>query len=445
MPASYTNSAPRRKRTVINMNITLPYGKDNVDFRVPDESFTEMLDPEAAAPVFSASSEIIRAIDNPLGTPPLEDVIGNMPENKKICVIIDDISRPTPVSTILPILIQKLLNAGVRRENVKIVTALGSHRYMSDRELSERVGLDIYRQYSVSNSEFRRPGDLVFVGEAPDGVKITASKSVMDSDIRIGIGNLAPHPVMGWSGGGKILFPGVSGEDTVAYFHLKASLIEDNMFGWQTTPIRKMIEGWVDIIGLHFIINTVLTPALEMYKTLAGHYAEAYRAGVEEAKKIVGHRIKEKADVVIVGSHPADQDFWQSPKGMYAAEPVLRGKHGGTIILVSPNSEGIGPHTEFPEYMGRDDGDEVVRACIGGGKGFGDALAIALGNSMSKMRRRRKLVVVSDGVTAAEMAKCGCMHYPKAMLQRAVDEAIAEYDNCRVAAMSNGAETVLYE
>ena len=427
------------------MNITLPYGKDSVDFHVPDESFTEMLDPGAAAPVFSDASEIIRAIDNPLGTPPLKDVIGNMPENKKICVIVDDISRPTPINTILPILTHKLLNAGVRQENVKIVTALGSHRYMSDNELSDRVGRDIYGQYSVSNSEFRRPSDLIIVGEAPDGVMITVSKSVMDSDIRIGIGNLTPHPVMGWSGGGKILFPGVSGEDTVAYFHLKASLIDDNLFGRTTTPIREMIEGWVDTIGLHFVINTVLTPALEMYRTLAGHYKEVYSAGVEEARKIVGHRIREKADVVIVGSHPADQDFWQSPKGMYAAEPVLRGKYGGTIILVSPNSEGIGPHMEFPEYMGRDDGDEIVRACIGGRKGFGDTLAIALGNSMSKLRRRRKLVVVSDGVTTEEMAKCGCIHYPKALLQRAVDEAMAEYKNCRVAAMSNGAETVLYE
>jgi len=429
------------------LHIELPYGRDHISFTIPDEAFAGMLDPVAVEPAPSAAAEIARAIDNPIGSPPLEQIIGEEPEKAKICVIVDDISRPTPIAVILPVLLDKLANAGVRDDNIKIVAALGSHRYMTDAELRDRVGREVYIRYNVMNSEFKNPNDLVFVGSAPDGVGITASKSVMNSDIRIGIGNIAPHPVMGWGGGGKILFPGVSGEETVAYFHLKAGLVDDNMFGRETTPIREMMEGWVDTIGLHFIINTVLTPSLEIYKVVAGHYAEAYRAGVAEARKVVGHKLGEKAEVVVVSSHPADQDFWQSPKGMYAAELALKGSRGGTIILVSPNVEGIGPHPEFPEFMGRDDSDEVVRACISGaGKGFGDPLAIAVGNSMSKMRRRRKLVVVSDGVTAEQMANCGCAHYPASMLQRAVDDAISEYDgNCRIAAMSNGAETVLYE
>ena len=95
-----------------------------------------------------------------------------------------------------------------------------------------------------------------------------------------GVGNLVPHPVMGWGGGGKIIFPGVAGEDTVSYFHLKASLYDENMFGRNTTPIRDMMEGWVRRIGLDFIINTILTPELKLCRVVAGDYIKAHREGV---------------------------------------------------------------------------------------------------------------------------------------------------------------------
>ena len=114
------------------------------------------------------------------------------------------------------------------------------------------------------------------------------------------------------------------------------------------------------------------------------------------------------------------------------------------MILVSPNFEGIGPHKEYPFWMGRDDGDEIVNACIMGEE-HGDPLAIAVGNSMSKLRRRRRLVVISDGVTKEEMEACGCTWYPMSQLQQAIDFEIKRIDNCTVYAISNGAETFLYE
>ena len=423
------------------MNITLPYGNQSVQFSVGDGQFIGMMDPPDVKPVADLKAAIAAAIDHPCGGKPLVDII--VP-GKTIAIIIDDASRPTPISVILPLLLERILACGARKEDIRIVAALGSHRYMTEEELRDRVGEEIYEQYAVMNSEFRKEDGLVYAGKTPEGVDILASKCVMDCDIHIGVGCLVPHPVMGWGGGGKILYPGIAGEKTVAYFHLKASLIDENMFGWETTPIRDMMEKWVDSIGLDFIVNVVLNAHQEIADVVAGHYVQAHRAGVEKGKRIVGCRVTEKADVVIVSSHPADQDFWQSPKAMYAAEPALKGKSGGTMILVSPNWEGVGPHKEYPAYMGRDNGDEDVRACISG-ENLGDPLAIAVGNSMAKMRRRRKLVVVSDGVTREEMESCGCRYYPLAQLQQAVDDAVGEYEHCRVIAVSNGAETFLYE
>lgn len=424
------------------MKISLPYGNEMVGMEVPDQCFIGMIDPPEARPAGDPQRMILDAIEHPIGGPKLEDIVT---PDKRIAVIVDDGSRPTPISAILPVLLDKLIRCGARREQIKIVIALGSHRYMTEDEMRERVGEEIYQTYPVVNSEFRDPEKLVYIGDTEEGAPLMATGSVMDADLRIGVGNLVPHPVMGWGGGGKIVFPGVAGEDTVSYFHLKASLYDENMFGLSTTPIRDMMEGWVKLIGLDFIINTILTPELKLCRVVAGDYVAAHREGVRIGKQVLGSKVTEKADVVIVSSHPADQDFWQSPKAMYGAEPALKGDRGGTMIMISPNYEGIGPHPEYPEYMARDDGDAIVRACIAGEAIPGDRLAIAVGNSMSKMRRRRKLVVVGDGVTGEQMNACGCKYYPLSALQQAIDDAVAEYEGCRVAAMSGGAEAFLYD
>lgn len=423
------------------MNVTLPYGSEKITVSIPDKNYIGAMDPEYVPPIEDLESAIVHAIDHPIGGKPITDII--VP-GKKIAIIIDDGSRPTPISVILPILLKRLENAGAAKEDIRIVAALGSHRYMTEEELRERVGDDIYSNYAVYNSEFRKPEGLVYVGDTPEGVEIMASKVVMDTDIHIGVGCLVPHPVMGWGGGGKIIYPGVAGEKTVAYFHLKASLHDENMFGLDTTPIRDMMETWVDSVGLDFIINVVLNTKLQIADVVAGHYISAHREGVKRGKKIAGFRVTEKADVMLVSSHPADQDFWQSPKAMYAAEAALKGNHGSTLVLVSPNYEGIGPHAEYPEFMGRDDGDEIVKKCIMG-EDHGDPLAIAVGNSMSKMRRRRNLIVVSDGVTKEEMDLCGCAHCPLSQLQQLIDSLIAANPKCRIGSLSNGAETLLYE
>ncbi len=423
------------------MNVTLPYGHKQVSFCVPDENFIGMMDPAFVPAVDDLDAAIRYAIEHPIGTVPIERIVQ---PGKSIAVIIDDGSRPTPVSSILPILLPRLEAAGARPEDIRIVAALGSHRYMTEMELRTRVGDAIYQRYEVINSEFRKPEGLSLAGKTPEGVDILATRAVLDADIHIGIGCLVPHPVMGWGGGGKILYPGIAGEKTVAYFHLKASLFDENLFGRDTTPIRNMMESWVDSIGLDFIINVVLNAKQQIADVVAGHYVAAHREGVRRGKQIVGYAVKEKADVMIVSSHPADQDFWQSPKALYAAEAAVKGVQGNTMVLVSPNYEGIGPHREYPEFMGRDDGDAIVAAYIRG-ETRGDPLAIAVGNSMSKLRRRRRLIVVSDGVTAEEMHRCGCEHRSLSQLQTLIDELIRENPSCRIGALSNGAETFLYE
>ncbi|MGI6335516.1 MAG: nickel-dependent lactate racemase [Clostridiales bacterium] len=422
------------------MQVTLPYGGDKtVSFNVPEENFDGFLKPGVLAPASDPVRAIERAVDRPIGSPTLDKIVRS---GTRVAVICDDLSRPTPVSTVLPVILDRLIRAGVRREDIHMVMALGSHRAMTPDEIRTRVGADVYANYRVVNSEFRDPASLINLGRTADGVDIVVTREAMDADVRIGIGNIVPHPVMGWSGGGKILFPGVTGEHTVAQFHMLGGLSDQRLVGLEDSHVRLRMESWVPKIGLDFVVNTILDAKFRIVRVVAGDYIKAHRAGVETAKVLMRCRMERPADVIVVSSYPADEDFWQSAKGFFNSEGGLKDA-ASTMILVTPNYEGMGPHPEYGECTGDDNVGVRLKKLYDGEDIPGDPLAIAVGTSMSKLRRRCRLVVVSDGVTRAEMDECKIEHYPLCELQKAVDVTLSRYEHPVVAAVSHGGEYLL--
>ena len=264
----------------------------------------------------------------------------------------------------------------------------------------------------------------------------------MESDIRIGVGNIVPHPAMGWSGGGKIIYPGVASESTVTQFHIQQGLADENMFGMDNCPIRLNVEKWVDTVGLHFIINTVLMPDFRIYRVVSGHYVHAQRKSVEYAKDVYGCRIKGKADIVLVSSYPTDIDLWQASKGYLCGEHGL--SENGSIILVTPCYEGIGPHSEYVDCIGDDRAEERLIRMTDGEKVKGDPLALAIGTCVSKIRKRKNLLIVTDGLKPDEARRAGLGYYPGSMLQNAVEECMKRYENPLLSVVTHGGETVLY-
>lgn len=417
----------------------IPFGEQSLYFEIPDgrEVFTISI-PKVTCPV-DPYAEISRSLDNPIGSERIESMV--KPQDR-VCIICDDITRPTPVREILEVLLKRLLDAGVAKKNIYMVMALGSHRYMTEEEKIRKVGPEIYRDYRVLNSEFRDPAGLLDMGCSRTGARIFVTRAVMDSDIRIGIGNIVPHPAMGWSGGGKILYPGVTDEVTVAQFHIQQGLANENLFGKDDCFIRLEVEKWVDTIGLHFIINTVLSPDMRLYRVVAGHYVKAQRAGVAFAKEVCGARLEKPCEIVVVSSYPADLDYWQATKGYLCG---ARGAVvGGTIILATPCLEGIGPHQEYVDCIGNDRAEELLLEIQDGKPVKGDHLALCIGTCVSKIRRKYRLVTVSDGLTPSEMKRAGVAHYAVKDISQAISDAIARYENPSVLIISHGGGTVLY-
>jgi nickel-dependent lactate racemase len=165
---------------------------------------------------FCYKHKILQGYDNlisPLGKTTREQAIASLPIEKivkkgqRICIITDDNTRHTPVKKILKELLPRLEKSGINKNQILIVMALGSHRKMTSEEIIEKVGKNVFDTYRVINSEFHDKSLMVEIGQSQIGTPIRVLKEIMEADIRIGIGSIAPHGCMGWSGAAADFFP----------------------------------------------------------------------------------------------------------------------------------------------------------------------------------------------------------------------------------------------
>ncbi len=328
--------------------IELQYGKEkSVSFTIDRKNLYFIADRNSPPKSGDSNTELIRALRKPTLTPALSRMVAH---KKSVVIVVDDIARPTPQKVILPILLNELNTAGIPDSRIKIIVALGTHRRMSEAELKIRYGTEVYKRILIENHDYKDPNKLVNIGNARSGIPVTINKAVWNADFVIGIGNIAPHPYVGWSGGGKIILPGVSGEETVGLNHITATKIKpmSKLLGKMDNIVRYDINEISIKAGLRFIVNTILNQRDDIFHIVAGHPIEAFRRGVAYAEKIFLPKIPGYADIIIVSSYPFDIDYWQASKALAFASAAV--KPQGTIILVTPCPEGIS--TSHPE-MGK--------------------------------------------------------------------------------------------
>lgn len=329
------------------MRIDLPYGKDSISFSIPDERVLYVAKPNDLSPAREELEEIRRSIRNPIGTPRLKSLARG---NRRVVVAADDLTRVTPCKKIVPLLLDELNLCGVRDEDITLIVALGTHRPMAEEEIVQRFGEEVTKRIQVVNHDWRDKNKLVYVGDTRSKRPIRISKEFYEADLKIGIGNIQPHEYAGWGGGGKVVQPGVSGEETTNMTHLMASYFPpDRILGDPDCAVRLEIEETARRVGLDFIINTVLNSKKVVIRVFSGDLVKAHREGVELAEKIFCPEIPGPADILITTSHPADIDYWQASKGTSAA--YLGVRKGGVIIVATPCPEGIAAyHPDVERY-----------------------------------------------------------------------------------------------
>lgn len=414
-------------------SVTVPYGKDQITIDIPEKNLMGVFTPKSSMIASDELQLIIEALEHPVGTPRLRELVQ---PDMQVIIIADDKTRPTPVDRILPLLLDELSAGGVSDDNISVVFALGTHTPMTQYEMEVRAGYAGNR-IKLYNSEFRDPAGLKDYGTAPDGVRVLIDKRVAEADFKIAVGSIMPHPECGWGGGGKIIYPGVASEETVTTFHLSYAHVDWNSYGSDKAPVRLNMEQWVDTVGLDFIVNTVITADNRVYQTVAGHYIAAHRKGIEYGRQIYTVTLPERPDIVLITSYRADEDFWLASKAIYAGELVM--KDGGTMILVTPCPDGIGPHPAYAEYVGNDQWSKLTCQAFAGE--IEEPIAVSSAVAIAKMRQRFNISIVSSGLTAYDVEKMQCSYY--ATIEDALNIALRKHGpNATIAVLPDGINTI---
>ena len=325
------------------MKIHLPYGRRGLKVEIPDDLDADVLRLNPLPALENEDRVLDDSYRAPIDTPSLDKLAR---DRESACIVICDVTRPVPNEAILRPMLNCLEDSGMKRDNITILVATGLHRPNEGRELEEMIGAFVKDNYRVVNHVAKDSGTQSALGEiAFDGgsADVSINSHYVNADLKIATGLIEPHFMAGYSGGRKLICPGVASAETITQFHSPRMIGHDLSYAGNTrgNPIHAMSRAVAGHVGVDFICNVTLSEDRKITGVFSGDLDGAHHAGiahVDTQSKIACR----PADIVITTSagHPLDLTFYQTIKGMVGALPAV--KSGGTIIIASQMSEGVG-------------------------------------------------------------------------------------------------------
>ncbi len=414
--------------------LLIPYVDWLLPVEIPERNLIFDVEPLAVPPVADFEGTLRRALAQPIGTPKLAEMVR---PGQRVIIIADDNTRITPVQRIIPVLLDVLNVCGIPDADVKLVIASGTHRQMTDAEITEKYGPAVQSRIPVLRHYYRDPNHLVEWGTTPRGTRIFVNRHVVEADFRIAVGNIIPHHPTGWSAGAKAVLPGVAGEETVAQMHYLGS--QDPGLGTLNTEMRREMEDFAQSINLNFVLQVILNRDGELVAAVSGHFIAAHRAGIEISKRVYGLPIPELADITISSTSPVDYDFFQGDKGITSAEPATR--IGGEIILVSGCLEGVSPaHPELADYVGKLANPQIWQLFHSGT--MPDPLTGAEAIVINDIKAKMAITCVTEGLSPQLCASLGFRHVPPAELNAYVAHRLARNPALKIGVLRQSAEVL---
>ncbi|MBS0263092.1 MAG: nickel-dependent lactate racemase [Planctomycetes bacterium] len=403
------------------MRVTLEYGKTGLEVELPDDRVVGPLTIQPVPPLVDPLAVLRHKLAQPTGSAPLAQLASG---RRTACIAICDITRPVPNPLLLPPILETLESAGILPENILILIATGLHRPNEGDELVELVGPEVASRYRVENHHGKELAEHTYLGTTPKGVPAWIDTRFVSADLKITIGLIEPHLMAGYSGGRKLICPGLAALETVKIWHgpqflehpkADCGFLEGNPVHEENTRIARMA-------GCDFIVNVTLDAHRQITSIVAGDMVQAFLEGVRFIENVVKAEVAEPCDVVVTSAagYPLDTTFYQAVKGMTGALPIV--KQGGTIIIAASLTEGIGSpefqslfrdHASLPVFMERILGKDYFVM---------DQWQL---EEMAKVCRKAKVKIVSDGIPPATLNTLFVEAAPS--VEQAVADSLAEY------------------
>ncbi|HEY8498559.1 MAG TPA: nickel-dependent lactate racemase [Limnochordales bacterium] len=420
------------------MEVELAYGRTGLRVRI-DHPYVSVVRPRFVPGLPDEEEALEQALRRPIGAPPLSDLVR---PTDRVAIVFCDITRPTPSDRILPVILRALQH--VPRERIVLVNALGTHRPQTREELVRMLGASIVDSYRIEQSDSRRSELFVPAATLPDGTVVHLNRHVVEADVKILTGFVEPHFFAGFSGGPKLLYPGVAKGDDILYLH-SAAMIGHPSATWGVTegnPVFETFSAVARQVPGIFLVEVALNRHRQITGVFAGDLWAAHRAGMAFVRESAMQPVPELFDIVVTtgSGYPLDQNLYQSVKGMSAAARVV--KPGGAIVLAAECSDGVPSHGNFGKLLGMGSSpDELLRLIHRPGFAMLDQWQVQI---LAMILQRADVFVKADGLSdeAIRAAHLTPIHDVAETVHRLIRERYGP--QARVGILPEGPQTIPY-
>jgi nickel-dependent lactate racemase len=413
------------------MRTQIPYGREQVTLRLPDDQVVGVRNPRPMEAASDPDGLLHQSVEASFAE---QDLARKAGPGATACIAVTDRTRSTPNARIVPILLDKLNGLGVPDERITVISGGGMHAPDGLEQLAENVGQEVMGRVAVLTHEPDNDAIMVEMGTTDLGTPVEVHERFAKADIKLGVSNVMPCMLAGWSGSGKIVMPGISSRRAIYHNHklFVEPLMELNCASLMgimppENPIRADIEDFATISGVDLLVNTVLNSRRRLVDVFCGEHVAAHRAARNCMLPNVEVSLPEPVDVLIAGVGDPALEVSLFQGGSRVCGGVDRYlKPGGTLIMVNACTEGIYEgfeHEAFRDWMRRmptprEIGELVQEEEVGGEKG---CVLFTFSWLLHEMGCR--IMVVTDGMGEDELSE---VHLDHALgLQQAVDDVLS--------------------
>jgi nickel-dependent lactate racemase len=327
--------------------VRLEYGTNGLDVKFPADRMT-VIEPVFVAANPDPAGALVRAIRSPIGRPPLRELFR---KRQNVGISVCDITRAQPRQIMIEALISEM--PGVRMEDITVFIATGTHRANTPAEIEKMLGTEIARRCRIICHNARDGASLTLVGKTSTGAPVLLNREWLKTEFKITTGFVEPHFFAGFSGGPKMVAPGLAGLETVLHLH-DARRIGHANATWgviEGNPVHDDVREIARMTGVNFALDVTLNRDQQITAAFAGDVLEEHAAACSVAHQTAMQVVESPFDVVVTtnSGYPLDQNLYQAVKGMSAAAKIT--KPGGTIICAAECRDGIPNHGAYGEIL----------------------------------------------------------------------------------------------
>lgn len=418
------------------MLVDLAYGKHGLRAELPEHAV--VIEPKYVPGLPDEADALRRALRQPLGRPPLRELAG---PGESVAIVVCDITRPAPSRRVLPVVLDELEH--LRPEQITIFIATGTHRGNTPEELAEMLGPEVVARHAIVNHDAFDLGAHAYLGELRSGGPIWLDRRFLSCSLKVLTGFIEPHFFAGFSGGPKMIAPGLAALETVLHLH-GAAFIGHPKATWGVTegnPIHDAVREIAARVRPDFSLDVTINKYHAITAVFAGELFEAHRAGCAYARETAMQAVAAPFDVVVTtnSGYPLDLNLYQAIKGMSAAAQIV--KPGGAIVAAAECWDGLPEHGNFKDIL----------RMVNSSEGLIDLIEQPdfrmhdqwQAQVQALIQRKARVYLKADGLDPAQVR--GAHLRPIEDLAETVRSLLAEYGpNASLAVLPQGPQTIPY-